>query len=631
MGSRTPKKEFVFDDDEICEKDSNSMKQNQNYKKKQKVQKVAKSTNREYKKCSKLSKIPEQYGEDQSQSSAAEKQRAAKMKEYISSLIDQPQQLRYDGLNTIQEWAYSVGHFMNDLTAACWFNYLLYWLKQVIQFQYASWSMLSGQVFDAISTPLVGYLSDKTNTRFGKRMPWYVLGTILVLIGFLPVFHCFIPGKIWLSLDDNNSLKAFYYIFFPSLFNVGWAAVQISHMSLVPSLTVSRKRRDSLNNKRNTFTFMANLIVLISALILFQTVPDSLIDFELLGCIVIAIGCVTQFFFLLCINEKKLTSECDKCTTNIQKILQSASLELPSRETQIIDREQVQVISVNECLSQDEDNPEHDEQHKSWKQWLKEREFYHYAFVYMGCRLYCNIISTMINFYLVYVLRIATEEEISDSTPTEIALIPLLLFISSVLMSSTLDQLYQKIGKRKVFSIGAILMVVSSTFLTFVDVETGYLMYPIAILIGCTQVMLLNTGITLISDVIGLKGKSGAFVFGAYSFMDKISTGIALFFISESSYFKSESFIRWVTVLVPLISGLFAWLLVMTGSIKDNLQESQESEDSDSEDSQYIMPRKNSRISSLNAENEDEENEDSFEKNKNFQQFIENIKKEFAN
>jgi len=54
--------------------------------------------------------------------------------------------------------------------------------------------MLSGQIFDAISTPLVGYFSDKYTSRFGKRKPWYVGGTLLVLIGFLPVFHCFIPG-----------------------------------------------------------------------------------------------------------------------------------------------------------------------------------------------------------------------------------------------------------------------------------------------------------------------------------------------------------------------------------------------------------------------------------------------------
>ena len=80
---------------------------------------------------------------------------------------------------------------------------------------------------------------------------------------------------------------------------------------------------------------------------------------------------------------------------------------------------------------------------------------------------------------------------------------------------------------------------------------------------------MLNTGITLISDVVGLRGKSGAFVFGSYSFLDKISTGIALFFISESAYFKNEEFIRWITVLIPGVSCLFAWILVMRGKAKD--------------------------------------------------------------
>lgn len=184
----------------------------------------------------------------------------------------------------------------------------------------------------------------------------------------------------------------------------------------------------------------------------------------------------------------------------------------------------------------------------------------------MGCRLYCNIISTMLNFYMVYVLKIANDSTVA-STPIEIALIPLLLFVSSVIVSSVLDVLYGSIGKRKTFCVGVILMCISSLMLSLVEPESSFLMYPIAMLVGCTQVLLLNTAITLISDVIGLQGDSGAFVFGAYSFMDKISTGIALFFISESSLFETEDFIRWITVLLPLISGIFAWALVMTGSL----------------------------------------------------------------
>lgn len=52
----------------------------------------------------------------------------------------------------------------------------------------------------------------------------------------------------------------------------GWASVQVSHMSLVPSLTVSRKKRDILNGLRNTFTYFANLTVLLLALLYFNII-----------------------------------------------------------------------------------------------------------------------------------------------------------------------------------------------------------------------------------------------------------------------------------------------------------------------------------------------------------------------
>jgi hypothetical protein len=50
--------------------------------------------------------------------------------------------------------------------------------------------------------------------------------------------------------------------------------------------------------------------------------------------------------------------------------------------------------------------------------------------------------------------------------------------------------------------------------------------------------MILSTGINLISDVIGSKGDSGAFVFGIYSFLDKISAGILIFFMANLPCFS---------------------------------------------------------------------------------------------
>ncbi|EGR32150.1 major facilitator superfamily protein, putative [Ichthyophthirius multifiliis] len=446
-------------------------------------------------------------------------------------------------------------------------SYLLYWLKQVLQLKYASYSMLFGQIFDAIATPLVGHYSDKTNTKYGKRMPWYIAGFILVFISFFPIFHRFIPGEIYPQMNQNETFMKFYYIFFPSIFNIGWAAVQISHMSLVPSLTTSRKKRDQLNNQRNTFSFVANLTVLGSALIIFQTIPDSKQDFEVLSYIVIILGTVSSIYFIININEKKLSEGCEKETINIKNYIQEMSEKIGENQNK---------NSLQTTISLIKNQNINHEKFMTWRDWMKNKNFYHYGIVYMGCRLYCNIISTMLNFFMVYVLQIASEQELADKTPIEIALIPLLLYISSVVVSSLLDLIYQAIGKKKAFTFGTFLMLISSLSLSFIQKNTSYLMYPIAIFIGSTQALILNTGITLISDVVGLKGKSGAFVFGSYSFLDKISTGICLFLISESPFFKNADFIRWITVLAPAGSCIFAWILVIYGKAKDYSQKDEQ-------------------------------------------------------
>lgn len=56
--------------------------------------------------------------------------------------------------------AYGLGHCLNDLTAACWFNYLLFFLTTVVHTRAAPLALLIGQITDGIATPLVGFLSD---------------------------------------------------------------------------------------------------------------------------------------------------------------------------------------------------------------------------------------------------------------------------------------------------------------------------------------------------------------------------------------------------------------------------------------------------------------------------------------
>lgn len=78
--------------------------------------------------------------------------------------------------------------------------------------------MLSGQIADGLTTPVVGFLSDKTKTRIGKRTPWYIFGTIIVFPTFLGIF-------IKPDFGDAENAEIAYYITLPALFNIGWACV----------------------------------------------------------------------------------------------------------------------------------------------------------------------------------------------------------------------------------------------------------------------------------------------------------------------------------------------------------------------------------------------------------------------
>lgn len=76
---------------------------------------------------------------------------------------------RFDGLDNMKILGYGVGHFINDLVAACWFNFLFFYLKRIVQTQAAASALLAGQIADGIATPIVGYLSDRYKTKFGTK------------------------------------------------------------------------------------------------------------------------------------------------------------------------------------------------------------------------------------------------------------------------------------------------------------------------------------------------------------------------------------------------------------------------------------------------------------------------------
>ena len=135
---------------------------------------------------------------------------------------------------------------------------------------------------------------------------------------------------------------------------------------------------------RNTFTFVANIFVLLTALLLFIVLDDSYKQFRILGIIIVIIGLVSSVFYIFTIKEPYLVKEAKKLQKEFK--LQNKAL------YQAEESEKERVKSMSMAV-------------KQWYVWFKEGQFYVYGFVYTLVRMAVNVVMTVQSFYLIHVLK----------------------------------------------------------------------------------------------------------------------------------------------------------------------------------------------------------------------------------
>ena len=120
--------------------------------------------------------------------------------------------------------------------------------------------MLS-RVWDAVTDPLVGVLSDRTRSRFGRRKPWIAAGSPLFAIATAAIFapHLFgvKPDALWLSVW----LVVFY---------IGWTMIQIPVSAWAGQLAAQYHERSRVQTYFQVATAAGLLLVLILPAVLDQ-------------------------------------------------------------------------------------------------------------------------------------------------------------------------------------------------------------------------------------------------------------------------------------------------------------------------------------------------------------------------
>ena len=103
----------------------------------------------------------------------------------------------------------------------------------------------------------------------------------------------------------------------------------------------------------------------------------------------------------------------------------------------------------------------------------------------MCVRLYTNIFGTLLPFYLIDVVQMGTDDQ--NVVSYNLALVPMLAYASSVIVSTQLDKFYLYFGRKKALFVGTAICIICLTAMAFIDKDTNWLMYILPFFIGKIQ------------------------------------------------------------------------------------------------------------------------------------------------
>ena len=109
-----------------------------------------------------------------------------------------------------------------------------------------------GKVWDSISDPLMGYISDKTRSKYGRRRVFFLIAVIPIALSFT---------LIWVPVSFSSQLALFLYYFIVYLFFYTTSTLaMVPYSALSAEMTRDFKERNKLTGFRMLFSMFATLL-----------------------------------------------------------------------------------------------------------------------------------------------------------------------------------------------------------------------------------------------------------------------------------------------------------------------------------------------------------------------------------
>ncbi len=131
----------------------------------------------------------------------------------------------------------------------------------------ASFAALIGVIWDAINDPLVGVISDKVRSRWGRRRPFLLYFAVPYGLAFLMLW--------WAPPIQNQILLMLYVMIAYALSDTMQTLVIVPFHALTPEMTSDYDERTSLAGYRMFFNFLASVVTAVASPMIVDAVMSA--------------------------------------------------------------------------------------------------------------------------------------------------------------------------------------------------------------------------------------------------------------------------------------------------------------------------------------------------------------------
>jgi GPH family glycoside/pentoside/hexuronide:cation symporter len=161
--------------------------------------------------------------------------------------------------------SYSFGNFANTIAYQVFGNRINFYYVDVLGLNASIagilWSIYG--LWNAVNDPLMGQISDRTRSRFGRRVPYVAIGAIPLGLSFF---------FLWTPPSQSPFVLAAYFLMILFIFDTLYSLTFIAYVSLFPEIAPTPRDRIDLSATREILATVALLLSFILAPILAEEV-----------------------------------------------------------------------------------------------------------------------------------------------------------------------------------------------------------------------------------------------------------------------------------------------------------------------------------------------------------------------